>query len=403
MVRIERLSRRRAGDPAGARGRAPPGRIAAGGRQRHRAATRCARPCARPWPATSCRRRRRPLPLPPRPAARGGPRRPAARRARRAAPRARPRAGAPREAQGDGARARGRRSPTTTSSPATSRAAFAAAVSAADAADARPRPRRGGGAATSARCELWERVPDAERLAGTDRVDAAVPGPPERIATSPARRGALRGRAERDRRDRRAHRAADLLESLARRAGGWAPRNAPGHARARAGAAAGGRRAAPSARCCSGCGAKFLMLRGRYADAVEAGASGAGRGRGAGEPARAQPRAQRAWARRSWPSATSTAARGKLREALELARRADDACREMPAAYVNLADAPAPARPLREGRASPHEGAERSDRHRRRRSVGEHGRGRDRPRHRRLGLRRAPSRPSAGPVTGTTS
>ena len=127
----------------------PARRAARGGREPHR------------------RARRRPLHAPPRAAARGGARRPAARRARRAAPRA-------------GARARGagpalgasapRRSRTTTSPRATSRRR-SRRRSAPGCAAMEVQAYREGAALFERALELWDRVPDAAELTGTDEVE----------------------------------------------------------------------------------------------------------------------------------------------------------------------------------------------------------------------------------------
>ena len=210
--------RRRAGAAAAAR-RRPPARPRRARRRLADRPARAARRAARGRRGAARRRRRRgPLRVPPRAAARGRGRRPAAGRAGRPAPGARARA---RERAARAARARrrapgGRRSPTTTSRPATSRPRWRASVRAGE---ARPRPstptarrRR----CSSARCELWDRVADAER-AGRARPRRACcarrHAPPAASTSPPARSPAARG-AGRARRGRRPGARRDLLERL---------------------------------------------------------------------------------------------------------------------------------------------------------------------------------------------
>ena len=272
-------------------------------------------------------------------------------------------------------------------------AAFAAAVRAADKAD---EVHAHGEAADPVRARAAAVVARARpRGAGRHRPrDAAVPG--RRRAPRQAQgRGALRGGAERDRRDRRALPRRRPAREPGQRALGPGRRGAqPGHARARPGAAARRRRAAPSGRCCSACGRSSSCCAGAIAAPSRRPGAALDAAEAADEPA-ARSRALNAMGTSLMALGEVDRGAGKLREALELAV-ANGCLPEMRAAYINLADLLHQRGRSEEGRAVAHEGAERTT------GTGGYSawvstrRGRDRAGHRRLGLRRAPP-PRPGP------
>ena len=334
------------------------------------------------------------LRLPPRAAARGRPRRPAARRARRAAPRAGARVRAPHAGAGRQRAGSRRASPTTTCPPATSRRRSPPPC-------ARPtRPRRSMPTARRRRLyeralQLWSRVPDPEALAGIDHATLLCRGR-RRAPRQAPRRGALRGGAERDRRDGRALPRRRPARAPRQRALGAGRRRAqPDHARARPGAAARRRRlqrraraaARPAGEVPHAARAPSQRRRGgpRRADAAEAAARAGGAqpraqcdGHLAHGPRRGRPAARASCARRStWRSTHTVPARDA--RGLHQPRRP-----------------PAPARALGGGPRRRPRGRRAHRRHRRLQLVGEHGRGRDRAGHRRLGLSPSATCPTPG-------
>ena len=340
------------------------------------------------------RRRGGQLRLPPRAAARGRPRRPAARRARRAAPRARPGARAPHAGAGRQRAAGGRHRPPL---PRRRRPARGASPPpcARPTRPRGPRPRRGGGPvrARAASCGRACPTPRRWRASTTSTLLAkaadAHNDKPRAEALYEAALSEIDETAE-------PHRAADLLERLAnvRWGLGAAERSL---ATLERGLALLARR-------------RGLQRRARDAPRPagevphaprpppqrrRGGPGGAGRGRGGRRACGAQPRAQRHGRPRSWPSARSTRARASCARRSSW-RSPTGACRRCarPTSTSPTSCTSAGARrragpsPTRAPSAPPSTGGSSA--------WVEHGRGGDRARPRRLGLRRAPpARPAA--------
>jgi DNA-binding CsgD family transcriptional regulator/tetratricopeptide (TPR) repeat protein len=236
-------------------------------------------------------------------------------------------------------------------------AAFAAAVRAADKAD---EVHAHGEAATlyERALQLWSRVPDPEALAGIDHatlLSRAADAHHDKHRAEALYEAAL---SEIDETADR-HRAADLLERLAnvRWGLGAAERSLATLER--------GLALLPDAQDCSaeramllGLRAKFLMLRGRHRNAVEAARAALDAAEAAGEPA-ARSRALNAMGTSLMALGEVDRGAGKLREALELAV-ANGCLPEVRAAYINLADLLHQRGRSEEGRAVAHEGAERT-------------------------------------------
>ena len=268
-------------------------------------------------------------------------------------------------------------------------AAFAAAVRAGRQGRRGPRPRRGGHACTSARCSCGRACPTPRRwrASTTPRCCAGPPTPhndkPRAEALYEAALSEIDETAE-------PYRAADLLEHLAnvRWGLGAAERSLATLERGLA-LLPDRRRAAPSARCCSACGRSSSCCAGATAAPSRRRAAALDARRGRRRARRAQPRAQRHGHLAHGPR-RGRPGRGQAARGARPRRRAPAACPRSRAAYINLADLlhqrgrseEAPRRRPRGRRA--HDG------HRRLQLVGQHRRGRDRARHRRLGLRRAP-------------
>ena len=265
-------------------------------------------------------------------------------------------------------------------------AAFAAAVRAADKAD---EVHAHGEAATlyERALQLWSRVPDPEALAGIDhatllcRAAGAHHDKPRAEALYEAALSEIDETAE-------PYRAADLLESLANVRWGLGAAERSLATLERGLALLPADDASPERALLLGLRAKFLMLRGRHRSAVAAAHAALDAAEAADEPA-ARSRALNAMGTSLMALGEVDRGAGKLREALELAV-AHGCLPEMRAAYINLADLLHQRGRSEEGRAVAHEGAERTT------GTGGYSswvstrRGRDRPGHRRLGLRRAP-------------
>ena len=215
-------------------------------------------------------------------------------------------------------------------------AAFAAAVRAADKAD---EVHAHGEAAHAVRARAAAVVARARpRGAGGHRPRRrCCAGPADAHHDKPRRRGALRGGAERDRRDGRAVTAPPTCSSAwPTCAGGWAPPSAAWPRSSAAWRCCPTTTAAPSARCCSACGRSSSCCAAAIAAPSRRPGRRWTRPRRPASPRRAAARST-PWARRSWPSARSTAARASCARRSSW-RSPTGACREMRAAYINLAD-----------------------------------------------------------------
>ena len=115
--------------------------------------------------------------------------------------------------------------------------------------------------------------------------------------------------------------------------------------------------------CCSACGRSSSCCAGAIAARSRRPAAALDAAEAAGEPA-ARSRALNAMGTSLMALGEVDRGAGKLREALELAV-ANGCLPEMRAAYINLADLLHQRGRSEEGRAVAHEGAERTDRHRR--------------------------------------
>ena len=280
-------------------------------------------------------------------------------------------------------------------------AAFAAAVRAADKAD---EVHAHGEAATlyERALQLWSRVPDPEALAGIDHATLLEPRPPTRTTDKPRAEALYEAALSEIDETADRHRAADLLEHLAnvRWGLGAAERSLATLER--------GLALLPDEEDCSaeramllGLRAKFLMLRGRHRSAVEAARAALRRGRGRRRARGAQPRAQRHGDLAHGPR-RGRPRRGQAARGARAGGEPTGACREVRAAYINLADLLHQRGRSEEGRAVAHEGAERT--------AGTGGssawvstrRGGDRAATPAIGSSPSATSPTPGPSTGTT-
>jgi DNA-binding CsgD family transcriptional regulator/tetratricopeptide (TPR) repeat protein len=235
-------------------------------------------------------------------------------------------------------------------------AAFAAAVHAGDKAE---KVHAHGEAAKlyERALQLWSRVPDPEALAGIDhatllaRAAASHDDKPRAEALYEAALSEIDEAAE-------PHRAADVLEQLANVRWGLGTAEASLDTLERGLAVLPADDASPERAMLLGLRAKFLMLRGRHRNAVEAARDALAAAEAADEPA-ARSRALNAMGTSLMALGRVDQGAGKLREALDLAA-VHKCLPEFRAAYNNLADLLHQQGRSDEARAVAHEGAERT-------------------------------------------